>query len=220
MTRDAFDHEHAAPLLPWLANGTLDGEERERVERHVRHCLPCRAELAEQTRLRAAVRQQPVVPLSADAGFERLQARLDRAPSPLRPRGAFRTWAAAAAVVAIGAAAAIGVPVAVSLLDSPTEADAGEYRTLSDGVTGRPLIDVIFADGVREAEMRALLEELDAEIVAGPSPRLGRYTLRLRADGSPADAEDVVRRLLGDERVRFAGPTFAPPLPDERGGGP
>ena len=141
MTGDAFDHEHAVPLLPWLANGTLDGEERERVERHVRHCLPCRAELAEQTKLRAAVRRQPVVPLSAEAGFERLRARLDRAPSKRRSRGAFPALAAAAAV------AAIGVLVAVNLLDSPAASDSGEYRTLSDSVAGRTLIDVIFEIG-------------------------------------------------------------------------
>ncbi|HHQ42366.1 MAG TPA: zf-HC2 domain-containing protein, partial [Chromatiales bacterium] len=37
--------EHPVELLPWLANGTLEGEERERVQRHVEGCARCRAEL-------------------------------------------------------------------------------------------------------------------------------------------------------------------------------
>lgn len=207
MTLDALDHEHAAALLPWLANGTLDGDERERVERHVRRCLPCRAELAAQTRLMVLVQRQPVVPLSADEGFERLRARLDRTPRG-RSRPMRRTLLALAAAAAV---AAIGLPIATGLLGT-RETPPDAYRTLSDAGAGAALIDVIFADGVRESEMRALLEELDAEIVAGPSPGLGRYTLRLRSpDAARTDPAGVARRLLDDARVRFAGPTFAPP---------
>ncbi|HEX6995115.1 MAG TPA: zf-HC2 domain-containing protein [Gammaproteobacteria bacterium] len=200
MTRHVSDHELAAALLPWLVNGTLAGDERERVERHVRQCLACRAELAEQTRVAALVRRQPVVPLAPDANFERLRSRLDRASPPGTSRRTL--WALAAAVVI-----AVGLPLAAGLVG--TEPDGGAtYRTLSDAAGSGELIDVIFADGVREAEMRALLDELDAEIVAGPSRNLGRYTLRLPAS---ADAGTVVRRLLDDPRIRFAGQTFATP---------
>lgn len=207
MTGDTVDHEHIAALLPWLANGTLEGDERERVERHVRHCLPCRAELAAQTRLMALVQRQPVVPLSADEGFERLRARLDRRPR----RGSRAMRRTFLALAAAAAAAAIGLPIATSLLGSGETRQPDEYRTLSDAGASAALIDVIFADGVRESEMRALLDELNAEIVAGPSPGLGRYTLRLRSLEGARDPAPVVRRLLDDARIRFAGPTFAPP---------
>ena len=76
----ALQHEQAAALLPWLVNGTLGGEELEQVERHVRGCLGCRAELAEQNALRAMLRRQPPAALSADAHFESLRGRLAREP--------------------------------------------------------------------------------------------------------------------------------------------
>lgn len=205
MTRRASDHEHAAALLPWLVNGTLAGDERARVERHVRQCVACRTELAEQTRLASLVRRQPVVPLVPDANFERLRSRLDRAS----PSGTTRRtiWAIAAALAVV----AIGLPITLGLVGTESDRGDGAYRTLSDAAARGPLIDVIFADGVREAELRALLDELDAEIVAGPSRTLGRYTLRLPAS---VDTGSVVRRLLDDSRIRFAGPSFAPPTDD------
>ena len=43
---------------------------------------------------------------------------------------------------------------------------------------------MIFADGVRESEMRALLEEIDADIVAGPSGSLG-HKIGKKCLGSP-----------------------------------
>ena len=203
MTGHASEHEYAMELLPWLVNGTLAGDERERVERHIKQCLTCRTELAEQTRLESLVRRQPVVPLAADASFERLRSRLDKASRSRAPRRTM--WAvAASATIAV----AVGLVMAVGLIDMERERGDGAYRTLSDAAGPGPLIDVIFADGVREAEMRALLDELGAEIVSGPSRNLGRYTLRLPAS---ADTDTVVRRLSDDTRIRFAGPTFAPP---------
>ncbi|HEX5420985.1 MAG TPA: zf-HC2 domain-containing protein, partial [Gammaproteobacteria bacterium] len=74
-----INHNEAARLLPWLVNGTLAGTERERVERHVRDCLVCRAEVREQQALQVLVRQRADVPLSAEQGFEALAQRLQEA---------------------------------------------------------------------------------------------------------------------------------------------
>src|SRR5690606_25179237 len=114
--------------------------------------------------------------------------------------------------------AGIGWMLAIGVSGLAPRSDDGEYRTLSDSGAHGALVDVIFADGVRESDMRALLEELDAEIVAGPSRSLGRYTLELAEPrDAPLDVDSVVRRLLADERVRFAAPTYsAPPASDER----
>lgn len=216
MTEETFDHERAAGLLPWLASGTLEGEERERVERHVRHCLPCRAELAEQRALMALVRRQPAVQMSPEAGFERLSRRIDSTP-PRRTAIPPRTlWALAAAAAIAG----VGWTLTAGLLGPEPGPEAAAYGTLSNATSDGALIDVIFTDGVREAEMRELLTELGAEIVAGPSRSLGRYTLRIPASrGVLPDVDAVVRRLLGDDRVRFAGPTFSPQQPSEQGAG-
>ncbi len=206
MITEPFDHEQAAALLPWLANGTLDGDERAQVERHVRHCLTCRAELAEQSKIHLLMQRQPAVPLSADASFARLRARLDGAPRRGSADGRRMTWALAAAA----AIAAVGLMLAVSMRDAGSPVQRAEFGTLTQAAGDDALVDVIFAGNVRETALRALLEEIGGEIVAGPSTGLGRYTLRVPAE-TAAELDHVVQRLLDDERVRFAAPTFAPP---------
>jgi hypothetical protein len=201
MTRAAIDHESASGLLPWLVNGTLDDDERERVERHVRHCIACRAELAEQQALLTLMRRQPTLPVSAERELERLQRRIS--PGANRYRRAPLAAAAAAALAGV-----IGLYV-LSRVEEPEPREAA-YRTLTQGESAAVLIDVVFAD-ISDVEMRALLAENGAEIVAGPSPRLGRYTLRLVEASSATDVDAVLRRLAGDDRVRFAGRAFSLP---------
>jgi hypothetical protein len=89
------------------------------------------------------------------------------------------------------------------------------YRVLTDDARSVAHLDIIFADGTSEAQMRALLDDIDATIVAGPT-QLGRYSVRLAAlEPSDAEIEALVRRLLGDRRVRFAGRAFLPPQATE-----
>jgi hypothetical protein len=227
---EPIGHERAFELLPWLANGSLAADERRRVERHVRDCLPCRAELKEQQTLAALVRSHPAVHVSAEEGFARLRHAIDgqpRAPSGRSAVAAFdrlraagrrsgARWLAVAASVAVAAGGASWLAWSVSR-EAADERYAPRYATAADPVGGeRARIDVIFADGATEEQMRALLEELDATIVGGPTA-LGRYTLQLRprpdaAPAAPSDAEldALIRRLLADGRVRFAGRTFTP----------
>lgn len=208
MTDDAMSHEEAALLLPWLVNGTLDSSERERVERHVRGCVTCRTELVEQRALASLVRDRPIVPLSAERDFERLRQALDRNAShcSLGPRAA--TWAVAASITIVAIAAL------VASLVVGTREPVAPYRTLTQGETPPMLVDVVFAD-ISDDELRDLIETLGAEIVAGPSPRVGRYTLRLVDDrATDADLDDLVRRLRDDRRVRFAARAYSLPTHD------
>jgi len=212
MTDEAIDHDEAARLLPWLANGTLDAGERERVERHVRTCVTCRAELAEQRALAGLVRRQPAVRLSAERDFERLRRALDARP---RSRGARRrrtaAWAAAASV-----AIAVLAAVLVGVLPGTEDPDDG-YRTLTEDGAAPMLVDVVFAD-IAEEEIHELIARHGAVIVAGPSPRIGRYTLRVAGDAVPeTQVAELVRRLREDERVRFAARAYSVPSDDASG---
>ena len=47
--------QHPDELLPWLANGTLAGAERQEVEAHVATCERCRRELVWLEALRNSV---------------------------------------------------------------------------------------------------------------------------------------------------------------------
>lgn len=99
-------HQEAQHSLPWLANGTLEGTERERIQAHLHGCAACRSDLALLHTLRAAgqaperasepgfdpalhlhldVNMQP--PLDAERALARLLPQLD-APGELPQDGA------------------------------------------------------------------------------------------------------------------------------------
>lgn len=203
----ALPHSRAFELLPWFVNGTLGGAEREAVEAHVRACIACRRELKEQQRLYGAVRARRTADVSAEAGFDRLDRAIDDATYGRRSWNKRYT---AAVPFAIAAAAGIAV-LAILLWFTPLpEPSNGQYSTLaaSPGSTGM-LLDIVFAEDTTAAEMQQLLDDIDGEIIAGPSS-LGRYSVRV-ADGPRST--DVVGTLAADSRVRFAARSLTGPPP-------
>jgi ADP-ribose pyrophosphatase YjhB (NUDIX family) len=196
-------HSRALELLPWLVNGTLSGEEREAVEQHARTCIACRRELKEQQRLHAAVRARRTVDVSAEAGFDRLNAELDGAAGTTRPR--WRVSYATAAPFAVAAAAGMAV-LAILLWFTPLPELAGSrYETLATApAEDARMLDIVFADDTTAAEMQELLDDIGGKIVAGPS-ELGRYSVRI-AGGQPNG--ELLAALAVDPRVRFAAPAL------------
>lgn len=201
-------HERAFELLPWLVNGTLRPAERDAVEQHARSCIICRRELKEQQRLHGAVRAQPTVHVSPETGFGELERTLvtgTRAVRRSRPRyPALRPFAVAAAA----GVALLAFLLWLTPLPQPAE-DA--YSTLAAPPRDAgALIDLVFAEQTTAAEINALLDEIDGEIVAGPSP-VGRYSVRLDGALDEATAKRLLAMLAADSRVRFAGRSFAEP---------
>jgi hypothetical protein len=195
--------------LPWLVNGTLRIEERDAVEQHARLCIACRRELKEQQRLQAAFRGQPTVHVSAHAGLERLDSRLDA----LRP-GAGAWLERYRSLRPFAVAAGIGVALLGFLLWLTPLPRVGEetYTTLatSPSIEGT-LLDVVFAEQTTAAEMHALLAQVHGEIVAGPTD-VGRYTVRVADEPLTAEAlTRIAETLARDRRVRFAGRTLMEP---------
>lgn len=225
MTDETLRHAQAFELLPWLVNGTLSGQERERVERHVATCLVCRAELKSQSALKAFVEHQPTVSWSAESGYERLARRLDAAKSagageramPVSALGiAARFFQGPLRIAGIaGVAAALAVAAWLGVDGGSTRGPAG-FTTLTETATSSALlVDIVFAASATETEQRALLDELGAVVVAGPS-EVGRLTIRLSADVTPQRRDALIATLQSDPRVRFAAPNFTLEQPGER----
>jgi hypothetical protein len=207
---DALSHERAFDLLPWLVNGTLAARERDAVEQHARNCIVCHRELKEQRQLNAAVAEQPTIHVSAHAGLAELDRRLDAKPGTTVGAREWGGWGAAVQPFALATGAGIALLAFLLWLTPLPEIGADRYETLATEPAGSAkLIDVVFAQQTTAAEMAALLDEIDGEIVAGPSA-VGRYSVRI-ASGLPDDVElrRVVERLAADSRVRFAGPSLA-----------
>ena len=201
-------HDHALQRLPWLVNGSLVGNERDAVERHMRDCLLCRRELRAQRHLRDAIVSQPDLHISAYSSFDRLSRRLDQRPSTAA-HGARSAWNRGTRDLTRFAFVGVVGTLLLALLWLALPRN-GAIIVRSDHAlaTMTPAeyvaLDIAFVDSISAAQMQDVLSEMGAEITAGPS-RLGRYTVRL-LDRRPTDAEldDLAGRLSADPRVRFA----------------
>lgn len=181
-------------LLPWRVNGTLDEAEAALLDAHLAECAECRADLAAETALRAAVAGMPVPELAerTPPGPRPLETKLRPAtrrrvlarPVPLG-------WALAGPV-----AAAAAVTLFLALPPSGQTADDG-YRLLGsdDPVAGNVI--VMFAPEATERELRAALEQVGGRIVDGPTAS-GAYVVRVGAAERPAALE----------RLRSASPVI------------
>ncbi|WP_431476564.1 zf-HC2 domain-containing protein [Massilia eburnea] len=89
------EHQDMQALLPWYAAGSLADSEAERVQRHLRDCPGCRAELAWQRRLIETAAPLPAA-LDQERALARLMARLGEAPlavaKPSRFGAAMLDW--------------------------------------------------------------------------------------------------------------------------------
>ena len=213
-------HDEVQRLLPWYANGTLVGAELQEVERHLAICSQCRDEVERCRDEIAAVRSSAIdAPAPHPAGFARLTARIDEEEARRdRPRRWLRAlkralvgsggsgtlrWALVAqmAVIAILAGLLLRSPE-MTVTTDPAAPEAARFQTRSapaaEAASGR--LRVVFtADSTTDA-VRQLLLEIQAEVVAGPSP-LGVYTLALRSEEPVAV---VLEHLRAQPVVRFA----------------
>ena len=150
------------------------------------------AEIALARGLAADVDAEAAAPGPGALGWARLARALDaeRAPAPRPTRRPILQMAAAAA-----AAVLVWQVVAVPVLTGPER-----YLPAGAGAEAGPAITVAFAPAATEAEMRALLASVRAEVVGGPSA-LGLWRLGF-PDVAARDA--ALARLAADPIVESA----------------
>jgi anti-sigma factor RsiW len=193
-------HRATLELLPWYVNGTLEGGERAQVEAHLSACLPCRRELEAQRALQSAVSVLPQDPELSRA-LARVHSQLDTAERGLLRR----LWDGSHPL--LRGALAVQLALIVALTALLAMRPSAEYRTLSaqTGAQERTGIAVIFKDGRSEQEVRALLTQLGARIVDGPT-QTGAYTLAVDA----ARRDSAIAALREHAAVKLALPVSVP----------
>ena len=195
-TRDRC--QEARSLLPWWVTGQLEGEERARVEAHLRDCADCQAELRVERRLAAAVAD---LPFEADLGWTELRRRLDREPQRGAPLARLRRalaapgragWALAAQFVMVIAAVGLVLP-----LTKPAPYHAlGATRPASVGD-----VVVIFRPDARAEAVTRALRASGARLIDGPTAA-DAYVL----DVPLATRSAALARLRADAAVVMAEP--------------
>ncbi len=199
---DPAAHKVADALLPWFVNGTLDGDERAFVERHVAECARCKHEAEWLRSLYAACVAGEASP-GASRAFRKLRLRLEapqgrsRSPSgPLRHRE--RRWTH----WVIGAQLAVIAGLSTLWLQDADH--ASRYRTLgASNVASRSgaALVVVFDPATSEAELRRVLREAQARVVDGPT-QSNAYVL----DVPPAQREHAMQVLRSERAVSLVEP--------------
>jgi hypothetical protein len=181
-------NERFEELLPWYANGTLQGEDRAWVETYLEQHPEARSELDWYRSLQKRVHENaPAVP--ATIGLARTMRLIQGDRPTLAERiGAFFGNFGLRPSYAMAALAILAVQggVILNLLDE-TRDNADEIRALhAVTVKEGPMLKVSFAPDAKEADIRMLVVQVRGELAGGPG-QLGDYYLRVPA-GSEAAA--------------------------------
>ncbi len=177
--------------------GRLSSEEAKRLEAEAELNQTLASELALGGAMRRALADLADETSPGDLGWARLARAMDveRLTAARNDRPPLWRYAA----IALGMLA-LGQPIA---LTSSIGGRQDAYIPVSDARADQTLAALTFSPAATEAEIRALLQEVDAEIVAGPSA-LGVY--RLRFNDAAARTAAIARFAAEPGIVEMAAP--------------
>lgn len=211
---EAPEHQEISALIPWYVNASIGERERQRVELHLNLCTACRDELQWQQRVYQGMTVDDGVEHMPAPSLRRLRERLDaleraaprsqasrrrgRAPQPgRRPLWWGGLTAASIAVLAF----ALGV-LSATQWNRPGAHPPASYYTVTTPTPPAPheVIRAVFAPATTVGELKAILDDAQLRIVAGPAAA-GVYFL---AANSARDVGASLQKLREHAAVRFA----------------
>ena len=187
MHEQGDNETHPLEALTWLANGTLRGEERERVERHVEHCGRCRTELRFREALGRGTRAVWSNERPGELGWARLRAAVR---GERRQKAGRVPWLAAAAVL---------VAVQAGLLGWWVHERGEEPAYVALGEQAGPRLQVRFRPETTEVQLRRVLRDAGVALAGGPGA-LGVYEVR-PLSVEPGALDEAARRLAASPHV-------------------
>ena len=195
-----LDDRALLELLPWYLNGTLEGAELAAVEALLLRSAEAREELEVLRRLAAAVREQEQAHEAPpfELGWARLQRSLQQEVRPAPRRDWWKPGLTAAAALVI--ALQLGILMRPAQVDSDWQLQSGgSEQVLSGGYR----VQLRFVEHAQWQQIRALLLELDAVLVDGPSA-LGVVQVHVPADKRFRDGQALLQWLQQQAVVQHA----------------
>jgi hypothetical protein len=219
-------HDEVDHLIPWLVNGTLDGEAATSLREHLAVCPRCRESYESEKRLYETMRAEGPLVFAGEPSFQKLMARMEsaeRAPSMDlahealrggRARSSSRRNPARTPMVIRWLAAAVLIESAgLGLLawhwHSPSLTSPARYETLASpaptyGTNARAR--VVFRSDLSLHDLANVLHAVDAHIIDGPTDA-NVYTLGFADQvASPDQLEAHLAALRAQSAVLFAEP--------------
>lgn len=206
----ALSRDEAWALIPWLVNGTLSTAEAAQVRAYCEKCDAFQRELAEQTRLHAAIAAQDTVDDGLERAWSRMQAALPAqgtatSPTIMTPSARAvrrRTrWIAASGLVA---AAAIALVVGAQLTPDSVAPSAPPpqsprataerdpaFVTVTTPARGGVTLRLQAAVDADDAALHALFTDSDLVVIDGPNADRV-YTLRAETRAAADAAADAM----------------------------
>lgn len=208
-------HRDVQALMPWWVNGSLEGSEFSKVADHLTTCAACAREAASLKQMQAAI-QSDKDDAAATRGLDRMKLRVEQARiRTTRWRRAWQAWQSHPGW--LRHALAMQLVLIASLLvfmklPASNKVNEPSYRTLSaPAPPSEPhaYITVIFGDDVPQHTLRAMLTDIQAKVVDGPTPE-GAYVLAL----APKLRVAALAKLRSQpaQAVVFAEPSDMPTL--------
>ena len=222
MKNDSVSAEHRLTweAIPWVVNGSASEAQRISVAAHVRDCDDCRAELARQRELHAAMVQERAATTDVDAGLQQLWKRIGQAEDDsaqasaagTRQHGLRHAGRSGASALIYGltfavVVEAIGISVlGVGLLSRTSSSPS--YQTLSDSAVrgAGATIRMIPPASMSVGDLQVLLQGLELQVVAGPNT-VGGYALAPLSAQPSLDKQ--LARLRAVPGVRLVEPIQA-----------
>jgi anti-sigma factor RsiW len=211
-----YDAAALKEMIPLYINGRLSDSERAAFEAALASDPALKQELSEFEEIAALypdIEEEIPFP-SSDRVFSRIMdnivAQEKKAASPDGPGVPLEKLAEFIRTTFFSprvawAVAAVQLVLLVTLVG--TMPDRQEFETLSSGgaTTETVLkINIVFEEDAMEKDIRALLNHLDAGIVAGPMAN-GLYVIEITQSPSP---DDVLKALMDSKFVRLAEPKY------------
>lgn len=201
------DCVRAWEAMPWVLQDSATQKQRDWLQSHLAQCESCRAEFAQQNRLRRAVALPSDVVVDANVGLKRLLSRLD-APGQQDAAHAMRSGNQLSRIlIAVVLIQALGIgalsmqwwstsrsPSYQTLAQAPSPPAAGAIRVVPDAA-------------MTLADWNALLHTLRLQVVSGPNA-VGAYAV------APADSTStaqVLQQLRATRGIRLAEPVASTP---------
>ncbi|WP_171135041.1 hypothetical protein [Ruegeria sp. HKCCD7221] len=191
MTGPNRDDDEIQSLLVFLANDTLEGDERRAIERAVAANPELQAELAALKAARIQMQATEVGTSPGEFGLARLMRDVDANRTVTQPKA---TKPGLWKIAAIAAMALLAVQVTLPYLNTGPDVELADGG--AESLDAGPTLTVVFAATATEQEIRALLLELELTIVSGPSA-LGLYSLAAKDEDAAARALERLNAATG-----------------------